>query len=91
MPSAVRDIEDGLWKFSGPGRKSRYIFIQDGALWLDIADKHPLLILTSGKSLRVVSAGKKKIAVMRASDWIGTFPDDASWVSDYASRHGLKL
>lgn len=77
---------DGLYRF-GNGRKTVWMYVKDGTMWLPTAMMNPIIWMTAGKPITIV--GKRQF--MRAGDIIEEMPSQKVAIETLAVKHGLAV
>ena len=86
MTKTMKVTKDGLYRF-GKGRKTLWIYVKDGILWLPVKMKNPIICTISGKSVSIVN----KRGFMRAKDVINETPNQKAIIERIAAKHGLAI
>jgi hypothetical protein len=77
---------DGFYRF-GKGRKTVWMYVKDGIMWLPTAMMSPLIWMTAGKPITIVD----KRSFMRAGDIIEEMPSQKAAIETLAAKHGLAV
>ena len=77
---------DGLYRF-GKGRKTVWMYVKDGIMWLPTAMMSPIIWMTAGKPITIV----EKRSFMRAGDIIEEMPSHRAEIETLAAKHGLAV
>ena len=77
---------DGLYRF-GKGRKTVWMYVKDGIMWLPTAMMNPIIWMTAGKPITIVD----KRQFMRAGDIIEEMPSQKAAIETLAAKHGLAV
>jgi len=77
---------DGLYRF-GKGRKTVWMYVKDGIMWLPTAMMSPIIWMTAGKPITIV----EKRSFMRAGDIIEEMPSHRAGIETLAAKHGLAV
>ena len=77
---------DGLYRF-GKGRKTVWMYVKDGIMWLPTAMMSPIIWMTAGKPITIV----EKRSFMRAKDIIEEMPSLGNDIKNLAAKHGLTV
>lgn len=77
---------DGLYRF-GKGRKTVWLYVKDGIMWLPTAMMSPIIWMTAGKPITIVD----KRGFMRAGDIIAEMPSYKAAIETLAAEHGLAV
>lgn len=79
-------LVDGLYRF-GNGRKTVWMYVNDGIMWLPTAMMNPIIWMTAGKPITIV----EKRSFMRAGDIIEEMPSQRADIETLAAKHGLAV
>lgn len=85
-PVRCSALLDGLYRF-GKGRKTVWMYVKDGIMWLPTAMLSPIIWMTAGKPIAIVD----KRSFMRAIDIIEEMPSRRAVIETLAAKHGLRI
>ena len=98
MRMTERDIDGGAGGSGGSGERlirvgSRlHVWIKDGVLYLPGEVLHPLILLTCGRRLHIITTAQgRKLTFIRAADVVAEAPQMAGDVQKVAARFGCSL
>ena len=77
---------DGLYRF-GKGRKTVWLYVKGGIMWLPTDLMSPLIWMTAGKPITIVD----KRQFMRANDIIEEMPSQKAAIETLADRKSTRL